>query len=399
MPINVIDANGLTIKTRAQIIAELTNGGDGFAGLLTIYGADINLDPNTPDGNFLNLVAQAAVDVEEQLASIYASFDPDQAVGTSLDARCALNGVIRKGGTRTTQLVTVTVTQALTLPGVDTVPDAPFIVADATGNQFRLIATNVFGGAGSANLNFEAVEIGAILVAANTITNVVTVTTGVSGVTNGVLAGVTGTDEESDYALRLRRQQSVETPSKGFLQGLLGSLLALDGVTSAIVLENVGSAPDGNGIPGHSIWAIVDGGTNADVANAIYVKRTAGCGMKGGVSVNVTQVDGTIFAVLFDRPTAENLWINLNAAAISGPAVDNPALRAFLLANLSYTIDQPADASAIVALAKTFIPNASISAEGVSNDGVTYVALQNNATVNRRWALAPARVKINGTTG
>lgn len=396
---NVIDANGLTLKTRQQIIDEMKFGGDGFAGLFDIYGADINLDPNSADGNLLNLVAQVAIDFEEFVQQVYDSFDPDEAIGVVLDMRCAYNGIVRKAGTRTTQLVTVTVTAALTLPGLDTFPDAPFTISDAAGNLFQLIATNAFGGAGTANLNFQAVEIGAVVVTANTLTNIVTVTAGVSGVTNGILAGVTGTNEETDAALRVRRQQSVEIPSKGFLEGLVGALLAIDGVTSAIVLENITSVADANGIPGHSIWAIVNGGTNSDVADAIYVKRNAGCGMKGGVTVNINQVDSTIFAVKFDRPTPQNLWISFDIAAITGPAVDAVALRNQLLAQLTYTIDQPADSSAIVALIKSLLPNASVSAEGVSGDNVTYAALLSPTAVNNQWALAAARIIINGTPG
>lgn len=396
---NAIDVNGLTLRTRQEILDELKNGGDGFAGFFAIYGADANLDPNSPDGQLLELIAQVAIDYEELLAQVYDSFDPDQAIGVSLDARVAINGIVRKAGTRSTQLVTVTVTRALTLPGLDTAPDAPFTISDASGNQFELVAANVFGGAGSADLSFQAVKLGAVVVAPNSLTTIVSVTLGVASVTNGSLAGTVGTNEETDSALRVRRQQSVEIPSKGFLQGLLGALLALDGATSAIVLENVGSAPDANGIPGHSIWAVVNGGTNDDVANAIYVKRNAGCGMKGGVTVTITQVDGSTFDVKFDRPTPENLWIKLNAAAITGPAVDNNFLRNQILAALSYGIGQPADASAIVALAKTIYPNASISAEGVSDVDAGYVALKSPTAVNYQWAVAAARIYVNGAHG
>lgn len=396
---NTIDAFGLTIKTRSEIIAEILDGGDGFLGLRGIFGADINVEPNSPDGNLVNLIAQLAIDYEELIAAVYTSFDPDQATGINLDLRCAINGVARKGGTKTTQLVTVTATQALSLPGLDTAPDGAFTISDPSGNQFFLQVTHAFGGAGAADLQFEAAQIGALLVAANSLTNIVTPTLGISTVTNGVLAGVVGTNEETDYQLRVRRAQSVSLPSKGFLQGLEGALLALDDVTSALVLENVTNVADANGIPGHSIWAIVDGGTDDDVADTIYVKRNAGCGMKGGVAVVIEQVDGTTFTVKFDRPTPEDLWISINAAAITGPAVDGAFLRAQILAALSYTINQPADASAIVALAKTIYPNASISDEGVSNDGMAYVALLNNAAVNNRWALAAVRVIINGVPG
>jgi uncharacterized phage protein gp47/JayE len=393
-----LSSSGLTIPTRDEIVAQILDGGDGFPGLRQIYGADINVDPNSPDGQMVQLFAQVSVDYYELLAQVFNGMDPDTAVGVVLDLRCAINGVARKAGTYSTQGVTVVTTQAVTLPGLDTVPLAPFTISDAAGNRFYLAATTVIGGAGSNNLQFRAADLGAVVVASNSLTTIVSVTLGVASVTNGVLAGTTGVNEESDAQLRVRRQNSVEIPSKGYLQGLIGALYAIDGVTSVLVLENVGATPDGNGIPGHSIWVVVNGGTNADVANAIYVHRNAGCGMKGGVSVNITQVDGSIFAVLFDRPVVETLWISFDATAITG-TVDEAYIRAQLLAQLSYNINQPAVASQITALVNTISPNVYLDTVGVGNDGITYAPIIQNSAVDKQWALIAARVIINGNPG
>lgn len=398
MPANAITALGLTTQTLAEILAELENGADGFPGLRAIYGADINLDPNTPDGQLLHLFAQGKIDVLEFLTQIYNSFDPDQAIGRVLDQRCALNGVVRRAGTYTQQAVAVTATQAVTIYGLDDNPTNPFTVSDSAGNQFYLLETHSFSGAGTTSLAFRAKELGEVLTTPNTVTQIVTVTLGITTVNNPSAASVVGTNEESDAELRLRRMRSVSLPSKGYLDGLYGALLAVDGVEHVLILENITNATDGNGVPGHSIWVVVRGGANAAVAQAIYLKRNAGCGMKGSVSVNINQVDGSLFAVLFDRPTDETLWIKFNATAITG-TVDESYIRSQLLAQLSYGINAPADASAIVALLKEIAPNAYYDTEGVSRDGVTYSALLYNTTPNQQWALAAARVVINGSPG
>lgn len=397
MPASVTPS-GLSLPTLAEIKEQLANGGDGVLGLRQIYGADINLDPNSPDGQLVNLIAQAAIDYYELLASVYNSFDPDTAIGVVLDLRCAINGVARRGGTYSTQLVTVVTTQAVTLPGLDTAPDAPFTISDSAGNRFLLIAGIGIGGAGSQNLDFRAELFGEVVIAPNSLTTIVTVTLGVGSVTNGVLAGTTGVNEESDAALRVRRQNSVEIPSKGYLQGLFGALEAIPGVTSVLVLENITNVTDGDGIPGHSIWVVVNGGTNDEVAQAIYVHRNAGCGMKGAVTVSVLQVDGSTFDVKFDRPTAEDLWISFNATAITG-TVDEAFIRAQLLALLSYNINQPAVASQITTLVQSIAPNVYLDTEGVSDDGITYVALIAPSTVDKQWALTAAHVIINGNPG
>ena len=51
--------------------------------------------------------------------------------------------------------------------------------------------------------------------------------------------------------------------------------------------ENYTDTTDGDGIPPHSIWAIVAGGTDADIGAVLYAKKTAGAGFLGDVSVNV----------------------------------------------------------------------------------------------------------------
>lgn len=396
---NVIDQSGLQIKTRAEIISELLNGAGGYPGLYAIYGPNINVAPNSPDGQLLNILAQVATDMEELIAAVNSAFDPDQAVGTVLDARCAINGVIRQGATYTIQNISVTVALALTLPGLDT--SNPFTVADSNGNQFQLITSYSFGAPGTTALAFRAANVGPVLTTIGTIINIVTPQAGVSGVNNPTAATTLGQAQESDASLRIRRANSVSLPSKGFLQGLLGALLDIEGVKQAVVYENITNAVDANGIPGHSIWAIVDapGSANAAIANAIYVKRNAGCGMKGGIAVNVPQIDGTNFAVLFDNPTPVPLFINFNYAVVTGGDPGAVFIRNQLLALLSYRIGQTADVTTIVALIHQIAPNIVVTAEGVSLSNAGYTSTLTPATVDKVFVPALATVYINGAHG
>lgn len=397
---NAINSNGLTIQTRAEIVAELLDGVPGFRGYRAIYGADINVDPNSADGQLINLIAQAKVDILEFIQQIYDGFDPDMAIGRTLDERCAINGVVRKAGTYTIQPVTVTVTQALTLAGLDTAPDAPFTVADSAGNRFVLEEAHVFSGAGNASLTFRAALLGATVTTPNTITRPITIQLGVASVNNPLAATSIGTDEETDYALRIRRAQSVSIPSRGYFEGLVGALLSLDSVTSVLVKENDTDTPDGDGIPGHSIWVVVNGGTDDEVAAVIYNKRNAGCGMKGDVTVNITQVDGSLFPINFDRPTPQTLWIKFDITAITG-SFDPAYLRAQILTAIRYQIGQPAAASTITAFLQELMPNCYITGSTIGPDGVSfnYTQFLQTTTPAHQWALASARIIINGSAG
>lgn len=462
MPANTIDINGLTIQDLDDIIAELQNGADGYLGWFQIYGPDVNLGPNTPDGQKLNIFAQGKLDVLELARRVYASFDPQQAFGTALDRVCAINGVERGKGTYTQQVVAVTVTQALTLPGLDLNPTGgAFLVQDGTGNQYQLLTTTTFSGAGTLSLTFQAVLIGAISSPANSITVIITPQLGVTSVNNPTTSLSIGTNEETDLTLRIRRANSVELPSKGYLQGLIGALLDVAGVTQAEVFENVTNSTDGRGIPAHSIWCIVAGsGLPAAIGQAIYVKRNAGCGqtstgfgataaaaMSGGAItgftvtaggsgyvnppkvvikdptgtgatgtavltagvvtsitlgaggsgytapvvtlvgntqvVPITQIDSSIFDILYDTPIEQPLYFTAAITAITG-TVDKPFIQSQILAKFgtSYLIAQIADSTAIVAFIKSIAPNASVSGEGVSLTGSGYTPTVAPTAVN-----------------
>lgn len=386
---NIIDATGITIQTAAEILDELLNGTTDYEGMYSIYGSDINVAPNSPDAQMLNIVVQAKLDVLEFIQQIYTSFDPDQAVGVALDQRCAINGVYRQAGTRTLTDILVTVSQAVTLTGVDDDPDNPFTVSDAAGNQFQLVATHVFGAAGSATLAFQAKNLGPVTTVPNTITRIVTITLGVTTVNNPAVATSIGVAEESDYSLRIRRANSVALGSKGYLEGLYAAITNLDGVASVTIVED---------IPAHSIWVVVDGGDTDEVANAIYIKRNAGVALVGATVVAITQVDGTIFYVQFDRPTSQNLWLSFDVEAIYG-SYDPAYIRSQILSLLSYRIGQSADSASVVALVKQIAPNVSVTDEGVSANGSSYVNLLAPTASNYRFELAAARILINGVPG
>ncbi len=387
MPANQLTNSGLTIQTLTEIVGELETG------LKTIYGQNINLDPNTPDGQLVHIIAQAKADILELINQVFSSFDPDQAVGVNLDRRCALNSIRRAGGTYTLQTLAVTADRALTLPGLDNSAN-PFTVQDAQGNRYQLVSGYSFAGAGTADILFQSLEIGAVTPALNSITTVVTITLGVTAVNNPTPANSVGVPEETDAALRTRRTRSVSIPSKGYVDGLIGSLLDLDSVTQVEVFENVTSVTDTRGIPAHSIWVVVAGGAAEDIANVIYIKRSLGCGMRGAVEVDITQADNLITTIKFDRPIAQDLYISFNVAAIYG-VIDLDYLRSQILSRVSYRINQPADTATIVKLVKEIYPNASVSEEGVSADGITYEPLILTDTVQHQFNIS--FLDINGT--
>lgn len=318
---NQIDANGLQTATRAELLTYYTEA------FQDIYGSDIDLSSNTPDGQLINILIQSILDLEDLLVQIYNMFDPDNAIGVILDQRVAINGIQRQAGTFTITNVTLTVSQALNLFGLDQDSQPPFTVADNAGNKWVLQESQTISTPGDYVYPFQAAEPGAVLTVPNTITVPVTIVLGVTTINNPTAATSVGLNEESDAVLKVRRQKSVSLASQGFYAGLLAALENINGVTSAFVYENTTSSTDGNDVPGHSIWVIVAGTAEAaDIANAIYTKRNAGCGMKGDEVYLITQVDGSLFAVYWDTVVTEPLFIAFTATSIDGVNAPNIAL-------------------------------------------------------------------------
>lgn len=396
---NALGPTGLTTATQTELVTALTTS------LQSIYGSDINLDPDSPDAQWLMNIIQQILDQEDLLTQIYTSWDLMQAVGTQLDNRCALIGIQRLGGTYSTVQMTIVTNQSVTIYGLDQGTNPVFTVADSSGNQWQLITTTNLNNGTNTDVLFQAANSGAITVQASQIQTAVTVVLGVTSVNNPSIQATTGVTQETDAAFRLRAMQSVALSSQGYLAGLRAALLNISGLTSVYLYENVTGTTDGNGVPGHSIWVIVAGtpvspsvnawsstttysignlassggttyvsiqnnNTNNAVTNTsywavynpipytIYKKRSAGCGMYGSQSYTVTQVDGTPFIVYWDNVENETLFIQFTATSINGTQSPQLALIATDVPNnFIPTVNQELNINQIATQVQVVDPN------------------------------------------
>lgn len=389
---NQLDSNGLEVKTVTEITDEL------IAGFQAIYGSGINVDSNSPDGQLLNIFAQAVVDQLELLVQVYGSFDPASVFGVLCDQRFALNGLARHAGTYTIQPVEVTVDRALTLIGLDELETDPsaqvFTVEDDAGNRFFLQTNHVFSGAGPETLDFRAEEIGQVQTTPNTITNVVTVTLGVTGVNNPDPATTAGENEETDAEFKIRHGRSFSLAAVGPADSVEAAIIAITTVSDAFVAENNTDA-EVDDVPAHSIWCIVDGGEPGEIAQAIYTKKIPGCGMKGDETWDVNRPNGTTFQAKFDRPIQEDLYIKLTLVPKrAGVTFDTDLIKAALVEALTFKIAQSSDIGGIVVAMLTIAPDGICSVLGVSDDGIDYVDILETSTFQHKFVLAVGRIDL-----
>ena len=369
---NQIDGNGIQIETYPDILNGIINGTPSVPGLVSIYGPDINTDSNTPDGNLISIFALSKEDILQLCVSIYDSFDPDQAVGVALDSISQICGMARQGGTYTETNIVLVTTQLVNLVGLDNTVSSPFTISDSNGNEFYLITSASIGSAGTQTLAFRSANIGYIQVIPNTITNIVTITIGVATVNNPNAPTLVGQDQETDASFRIRRQSSVSMPAAGTEYGLLAGLLQITGLTQAIVYDNSTNTTNVQGVPAHSIWVIVDGGSSTDVANVIYRYLSMGCGMKGSGSTVITPTYGTNILIRYDNAVYENFYVSMSLFSKGNLAISGSAIASYISNNYILGIYEAADITAIDSLIHSYSSDLVMGSAGVSLTNSNY---------------------------
>ncbi len=396
---DILDENGLTLKDAPELLGEKEEGYRG------IYGTEINLESNSPDGQNIGIQVQAETDLREKFFGIYSSFDPDESSGILLDQRNSTFKVKRKGGTFTVQPIEVTVDREVALQGLDEfatdINGTGYTVQDDAGNKFILF-DSVTLSVGTIQKNFRAKEIGAVTTISNTIVNPTTIILGVTNINNPSTQLEPGQDQETDAQFRLRAQRSTAISSVGFLDSIFSLILNLDTVTEVRVFENVEKTVDSDGIPGNGIWVIVEGGSITDIANGIYVTRPPGVPMKGIVEQEITTLSGQIFTAKFDRPTAIELSIHLeiknNDSNVNLLDIE-AQLKDYMVENISYKIGETAEASRIMSVARDGLilleVDAFVTDVDVSDDGFDKVDFLETPQKDQQWTLDISRIFIN----
>lgn len=262
-----------------------------------------NLDPSTPDGLKLAHDAEVFSALDETLQQAYNSKDPNKASGVDLDVIASLTGTSRSNGTPST--VSGFVLTGVASP-VTTVPAGTIFESSVTGSRWTLDQTWTLDGTGTAIVDITCTVDGPTEADANTINRIITTVPGLTSCNNPTPA-TPGTEIETDSSLRVKRATSVGRPGNNQIDSMLGELYAVSGVRRVKVYENDTNTTDSNGLPPHSIAPIIDGGTDADVAMAIYIKKNPGVALyQAGTPVSVDVTSPTypdnVKNIKFSRP-------------------------------------------------------------------------------------------------
>lgn len=275
----------------------------------TIYGSDVYLEADSQDGQWIAIQAQAIFDTMQLAQATYNSFSPLTAQSDALSRNVKINGIRRLSASYSQVDLTIvgqagtvitngqaedTLTQKWNLPASVTIPVGGSIVVTAT-----------------------AADIGAKTAAANTITKIATPTLGWQTV-NNTLAAVAGDPVETDAELRKRQRVSTALPSLTVLDGIIGAVASLAGVSRFRGYENDSGATDADGIPAYSMVLVVEGGDAQAIGNAIAAKKTPGSPTYGTTAVTTYDKYGLPNVINFFRPTVATIGVEVTVKALQG---------------------------------------------------------------------------------
>lgn len=275
----------------------------------TIYGQDINLDADSQDGQLCAHFAQAHYDVALKCAKTFNNYSPLTASGEALSRQVKINGIRRRGATKSTVDLVITGDAGTGIRNGK--------VQDQNSNNWSLPSLVTIPVNGTITVTATADEDGEIRASPNTVNKIATPIAGWISVTNPAEA-TPGIEIETDAALRVRQTLSTAQPSQSLIIGMQGVLQQLDGVTRVKVYENDTSEEDENGIPGHTICAVVEGGDSNEIAENIRIKKGMGCGTYGSTAITVTDSKAMPITIRFFRPTTIHIKVKITLQPLAG---------------------------------------------------------------------------------
>lgn len=291
---------GLVIPAETDILAGVQ------ADMNAAFGGGLNPGLDTPQGQLASSQAAVIGDKNNEVALIVNQVDPQYSADRFQDAIGRIYFLTRKPATPTA--VTVT------LGGIaGTVIPAGTFAQDTDGNTYALSGDATIGIAGTVDADFQNIQTGPIPCAAGTLTSVYQAIPGWDTITNAA-DGTMGSNVESRADFEYRRRNSVALNGKGTPQAIYAAVFDLLDVLDVYVKDNpsgntVNTGPTNYPILPHSVYVAVVGGTDADVAAAIWRKKDTGCDYNGNTTVTVTDDAGysypqPTYTVKFERPAA-----------------------------------------------------------------------------------------------
>jgi uncharacterized phage protein gp47/JayE len=286
---------GFTPKRLADIIASVQANLNAVTDPVSGETLVVDLNDNSVFSQVAGIIAEEIADCWTAAAAAYLQFDPLFNTGAGQSGTVQLNGLLRIPPTATVLNLQAGGTAGATIPAGSVVSTSDNL------NQFTTNESVTIGSGGTVEVEATCTTLGAVVVADSAAMSVGTPVRGWTTVTclATVIQGAAG---ETDEALRIRQQVSTSETSYRQIEAIYAAVLNVPGVTYCRVYQNNTITTDSNGIPAKSIAVVVNGGDNTAIAKELFKRVPVGVGYYGSTTVQLTDVQGIVYNVSFQRP-------------------------------------------------------------------------------------------------
>lgn len=304
MTVYGVTDTGFVIKPLEVILDELA------AAQRATIDPNWNTEADSLAGQYNGIFGEQIAQAWEVLEATYHALSRD-ADGNALDIIGALTGTARRGATKSVVTLTLNLNASVTVP-------AGSIVSVDGDPSIRVVTLEdaVNGGSpGNVDVEAEAETAGAITANPTTLTVIETPVTGWNSVTNA--AGLTGGEGiEDDDTYRRRQLTELAAGGGGSVPGIRADILALDDEIACVVLEN-DSDVTVDGMPPHSVEAVVNNGDPQEIAETLFASKSGGIYTHGNQApVTVTDEQGIDHQVRFSRPAEVPVYVAIGVTTI-----------------------------------------------------------------------------------
>jgi hypothetical protein len=324
VPQPTLGPNGFVVPTEEAILTAVQSD------INAAFGNNLNMQDDTPQGQLAISQTAAIGNANDAFAFLSQQMDPAFNVGRYQDAIARIYFITRIPSSATVVTVTCGGLAGVVIP-------TQALVLDSAGNTYASLGAGTIGLTGTVDIQFACTTLGPIACPAGSITTIFQAINGWDTAINNA-DGVIGQDVETRNAFEQRRALAVANNSQGSLPSILGAVLVTPGVTDCFVTENVNQVNQIVGdvvISPNSVYVAAVGGLDAAVAQAIWSKKSPGCGYNGNTTVVVQDTSPVYspplpsYSVSFERPTPVTVTFTVTLA--NNPSI--PANAATLVQN------------------------------------------------------------------
>lgn len=297
----IITDKGISIKSFNEIAQELREDWISAFG-----GETIDLSSSSPDGLEIDLKAKEIRSVSELVQAVASKLTLEGSSGVWVDIFMSYRGITRLGSAYSYVYLLFTGSNGTVIP-------EGTLVNNLFNDQFSTDSEITIGIEGTAYVRATSLNIGPVDVSEGTWS----LNQSISGISSVVVSndGVIGRFVETDAEIKARAENTVHDglatlPTiKSYIEN------NVTGITSVSVIENETSLTDINGRPPHSIEVMVLGGSDEEIARAIYKSKAAGIKAYGthlpGDGYLVSDSNGGAHYVNWSTLSTAYLWINV----------------------------------------------------------------------------------------